>query len=94
MKIRLDLSVSKVAQVSLLEGDRVVDRATGTSALELIDTLLKKHSLELSAIEEIDSVAGPGSYTGLKIGAAIANTLNYSLGKNKRITPIYQAKND
>jgi tRNA A37 threonylcarbamoyladenosine modification protein TsaB len=94
MKIKLDLSTSKLSKVSLIDGDKTVGETSGPNTLALIDALLKKHNLKLSQLEEIESYPGPGSYTGLKIGAAIANTLNFTLGKNKRITPIYEAKNE
>lgn len=47
--------------------------------LKLIDTLLKKHSLTIREIGEIRVNKGPGSFTGLRVGIAIANALAYSL---------------
>jgi tRNA A37 threonylcarbamoyladenosine modification protein TsaB len=94
MKLVLDLSTSRVVKVFLVENDQVVETLEGTSSLGLIDQILNKHNLKLADLEEVDSYQGPGSFTGLKIGAAIANTLNYTLGKSKRIKPTYLAKNE
>lgn len=47
----------------------------------LIDDLVKSNSLSLMQIEAIAVSAGPGSYTGLRIGIAIAKGLCYALGK-------------
>ncbi len=89
MKLWLDLSVSKVSKVKLLDGEKVVDELVGGNTLALIDEILGKNHLKLPDLDEVDSFPGPGSFTGLKIGAAIANTLNFVLGKKKRITPTY-----
>lgn len=94
MKLVLDLSTSRVVKVSLIEKGRIAETLEGTDSLVLIDQILNKHNLKLTDLEEVDSSEGPGSFTGLKIGAAIANTLNYALGKSKRVKPIYQAKNE
>jgi len=90
MKIFLDLSISKVSKVQLCEGERVVDELTGDSPLPLINDLLKKHNLKLEDLEEVGSYPGPGSFTGLKVGAAIANVLNWQLGKEKIVKPVYE----
>lgn len=92
MKIRLDLSISKVAKVQLLDGQVVTDELIGTNTLALIDEILKKNHLKITDLEEVDSYPGPGSYTGVKIGAAVAGALNFSLGKKKRISPVFEAK--
>jgi tRNA A37 threonylcarbamoyladenosine modification protein TsaB len=92
MKIFLNLSVSKLARVRLIDGDETLAEKTGPHPLPLIDGILTERGLTLKDIEEFDSFPGPGSFTGLKVGAVIANTLNYCLGKEKRVTPVYQAK--
>ncbi len=48
--------------------------------LPFIDEVLKKNKLSTSDIKEIEVNTGPGSFTGLRIGVAIANTLGWSLG--------------
>ncbi len=44
-----------------------------------INELLKNQSKQLSQLEGIVFYSGPGSFTGLRIGASVANTLAYSL---------------
>jgi len=64
--------------------------------LPIIDSLLRQHSLSPKDISEIRINTGPGSFTGLRIGIAIANALSFVLkvpvnGKKvgKIILPIY-----
>lgn len=49
------------------------------AALPLIDKLLKENELSINEIEEVKVNTGPGSYTGLRVGAAIANMLGFLL---------------
>jgi L-threonylcarbamoyladenylate synthase len=64
--------------------------------LPMIDAILKKHSLKPEDISEIEVNIGPGSFTGLRVGIAIANALSFVLkipvnGKKsgKIILPVY-----
>ncbi len=63
--------------------------------LILIDKLLKKNDLKPTDIEEIEVNAGPGSFTGTRVGVAIANALGFGLdikvngSKTKNVTPKY-----
>ncbi|MCL5970888.1 MAG: tRNA (adenosine(37)-N6)-threonylcarbamoyltransferase complex dimerization subunit type 1 TsaB [Patescibacteria group bacterium] len=66
------------------------------AALPLIDKLLKDNNVKLGEIEEVKVNLGPGSYTGLRVGAAIANTLGFFLkipinGKKigELVSPVY-----
>lgn len=43
--------------------------------LPLVDELLRKHNLKVQDLNSIQVNEGPGSFTGLRVGAAIANTL-------------------
>lgn len=49
------------------------------NVLELIDKLLKKQGLVLKDINSIEVDTGPGSFTGLRVGAAIANALSFGI---------------
>ena len=49
------------------------------AALPLIDKLLKKNNLDVNDLSEIKVILGQGSFTGLRVGASIANTLSYLL---------------
>lgn len=44
--------------------------------------LVKKHGISLSQIEEIRIATGPGSFTGLKVGATVGVTLSWLLQKS------------
>lgn len=62
--------------------------------LPLIEELLAEHHLAASDISEITVHTGPGSFTGLRVGAAIANTLGFLLhipvnGQRNLLTPSY-----
>lgn len=50
------------------------------STLTLIDKLLKKHKLRVNDINsiEVNTVLG-GSFTGIRVGMAIANALSFAL---------------
>ena len=47
--------------------------------LPMIDKILKKYALKPKDLSEIKINAGPGSFTGLRVGLAIANALSFTL---------------
>jgi tRNA threonylcarbamoyladenosine biosynthesis protein TsaB len=49
------------------------------AALPVIEKILKKSNLQISQIDQIKVNKGPGSYTGLRVGIAIANALGFLL---------------
>ena len=63
--------------------------------LQLIDRILAKNGIKPTEIEEIVVNTGPGSFTGTRVGVAIANALGFGLGvkvngsKSKQATPKY-----
>lgn len=62
--------------------------------LPLIEDCLAEHNLKLSDIQAIEVVTGPGSFTGLRVGATVANALGYLLdipvnGKKAIVFPSY-----
>lgn len=65
------------------------------STLKIIDKILKKNNIRPTEIEEIEVNTGPGSFTGTRVGVAIANALGFGLdvkvngSKNKSATPKY-----
>lgn len=66
------------------------------TCLLLIDKILQDKKLEPKDLSQIRINTGPGSYTGLRVGIAIANTLSYLLKipiNNKKIgdleEPVY-----
>lgn len=62
--------------------------------LPLIDKSLQEENLKLNQINEIEVNTGPGSFTGVRVGITVANTLgwvlNIPVNKNKTILPKYQ----
>jgi tRNA threonylcarbamoyladenosine biosynthesis protein TsaB len=82
MKLYVDTSNNKKTIVSL-DDDRV-EQATGIDksqqVLSLINQTILKKGINLEDITEIEFNRGPGSFTGLKVGAAVANTLGWVLG--------------
>ncbi len=98
----IDTSNNKEIKVGLKienKEDIIVQRSDHWKAqavLPLIDQLLKKHKLTLQDLSAIELHPGPGSFTGLRVGAAIANTLgtwlNISVNEKKVgeiIEPVY-----
>lgn len=51
----------------------------GQVVLPLVDELLKKHSVEPEELDAVEVNAGPGSFTGVRVGVAIANALSFAL---------------
>jgi tRNA threonylcarbamoyladenosine biosynthesis protein TsaB len=63
--------------------------------LTLIDKLLRENNIKISEISEIEVYEGPGSFTGLRVGIAIANTIAQALdikinGKNQIVDAKYK----
>jgi tRNA threonylcarbamoyladenosine biosynthesis protein TsaB len=73
---------NKVTKVLSSHRDQVV--------LPMIIGLLEKNNLAFQDLSEIEVVTGPGSFTGLRVGVAIANALSYSLNIpiNGSMTPV------
>jgi tRNA threonylcarbamoyladenosine biosynthesis protein TsaB len=60
-----------------------LEKATGLDksqqVLSLIKQILKKNKKTLKEITEIKVETGPGSFTGLRVGLAVVNTLGWAL---------------
>jgi len=61
------------------EVTKVLESHRDQVVLPLILELLNKHQLVFGDLEAIEVNPGPGSFTGLRVGVAIANALSYSL---------------
>jgi len=63
------------------------------NVLPLIKKLLEKHNASPQKLTDLIVNTGPGSFTGLRIGIAVANTLGYILSipvnKKKIVEPVY-----
>lgn len=82
----IDTSNNKEASVSLtIEGKEFVvtqpiDTRKAQAVLPLVEQLLEEHDLSLQDVTNIEVNLGPGSFTGLRVGVTIANTLGFLLG--------------
>lgn len=96
MKLSIDTSKIHEITVGIGEWTRTEQsvRVNAQMVLPVLSALLVEHKLGISDITEISVATGPGSFTGLRVGAAIANTLGYLLdipvnGKKKLALPVY-----
>ncbi len=82
----IDTSSREAIRVAVdIDGERFekVSGVQGTNAqkvLPMLESLLKEHNLAISDISRINVNQGPGSFTGLRVGMSIANTLSLLLG--------------
>jgi len=78
-------SYSKILSVAVSNGKEIHYTETNPEmrhselAMDIIDTLIKKASLSPCALQGVLCMAGPGSFTGLRIGYSIAKGLALSL---------------
>jgi len=97
--IFIDTSNNKEITVALTsDGKEYVlkqktDHRKAQAVLPLIEKILQEHNLKLQDLTEIRVNPGPGSFTGLRVGISIANTLGFLLdipinGK-KMVEPVY-----
>jgi len=81
----IDTSSNKKISIELeVDGkkSKLVEDSTflkSEAALPVIDKLLRKNNLDIRQIQEIKVNKGPGSFTGLRVGVAIANALGFIL---------------
>ena len=83
--IAIDTSNNKEVLVHLkidgktFEKRQVPDHRKAQLVLPFVEDLLKEHTLQLSDLTGIEVNQGPGSFTGLRVGITIANTLGFLL---------------
>lgn len=99
-RIVIDTTDNKETLIRI-EGDTISDEIREASkpktqtALILIEKILKKNNLAPTELDEILVNTGPGSYTGTRVGVAIANALGFGLNvkvngsKTKQALPKY-----
>lgn len=91
-------SSSLVASVAIVTDDIMTAEYTinykkthSQTLLPMIDTISKMIELDLSTIDAIAVAAGPGSFTGLRIGSATAKGLGLALDKPLISVPTLEA---
>lgn len=82
---------------SQLLSEKVESRTYSSQALlQAIEKICLKNKISPRDISEVEINKGPGSYTGLKVGASVANTLSWYLKiplngkKNKILEPTFE----
>lgn len=75
----IDTSDSKEIKVGLkIDGKKYFKKKKMEKAqivLSMIENILEEHELNIRSIDMIEVATGPGSFTGLRVGVSIANTL-------------------
>lgn len=88
MKILALDSSGLVASVAVVQDDNLLAEYTvnykkthSQTLLPMLDEIVRMTELDLETIDAIAVAAGPGSFTGLRIGSATAKGLGLALGK-------------
>ena len=88
MKILALDSSGLVASVAIVEDDNMLGEYTvnykkthSQTLLPMLDEVAKMIELDLNSIDAIAVAAGPGSFTGLRIGSATAKGLGLALDR-------------
>ena len=91
-------SSGMVASVAVLEDDILLGEYTvnykkthSQTLLPMLDTVAQMLELDLHTVDAIAVAAGPGSFTGLRIGAATAKGLGLALAKPLIAVPTVDA---
>lgn len=81
MKLYIDTSDREKIVIGLDDKmfETVSKKGSSQKLLPFIDEVLKKNKKSLVDITEIQVNTGPGSFTGLRVGVAVANTLGWVL---------------
>lgn len=98
MKVLAIDSSGLVATVAVAEDDNMLAEYTvnykkthSQTLLPMLDEIAKMTDLDLNTIDGIAVAAGPGSFTGLRIGSATAKGLGLALGKPLIAVPTVDA---
>lgn len=98
MKLLALDSSGLVASVAIMEDDKLLAEYTvnykkthSQTLLPMLDELVKMIDLDLTMVDAIAVAAGPGSFTGLRIGSATAKGLGLALQKPLLAVPTLEA---
>ena len=96
--MKLYINTSDSSHIIVGIGDNRVEKDAkiekSQMLLSIIDDELKKIGKTNTDLKEIEVFLGPGSFTGLRIGVTVANTLGWVLkilvnGKRQIVEPVY-----
>ena len=82
MKLYIDTSDREKIVVGI-DGKRFETKAKEEKSQKLLPfiiEIMKKENTSFEKIKEIEVNTGPGSFTGLRVGVSVANTLGWGLG--------------
>ncbi len=85
MVLYIDTSDRQHIIVKIKQNSQILDEISDQNELgsqvllPLINKLLEKNNLKFEDLTEIEVSEGPGSYTGLRVGASVAQALGFSL---------------
>ncbi|MBU1164032.1 tRNA (adenosine(37)-N6)-threonylcarbamoyltransferase complex dimerization subunit type 1 TsaB [Patescibacteria group bacterium] len=82
MILFIDTSDSAKATVALIDNQKLKKKIEFKAKFKQAELLLKqieKLNINLNKLKGIIVIIGPGSFTALRIGATVANTLSWSL---------------
>lgn len=83
--LSIDTTSNEIIRIGLSVGgvryglEEKLDRNKAQVVLRLIDKLLSRHKITFNELTEIQVNAGPGSFTGIRVGLTVANTLAFLL---------------
>lgn len=88
---RIFVSLNNEEKIEIVSQNQVVKSEHLLPALE---KLFKKAKITPSSLTEIKVNKGPGSYTGIRVGLAVANVMAFALGikvngKKQEVQAIY-----
>jgi tRNA threonylcarbamoyl adenosine modification protein YeaZ len=86
MKSTIYINTSDAGKITVIlrtrdrEYRKESEQKFGSQALlGLIDKVVKEAGIALRDLNEVEVSTGPGSYTGLRVGVAVANALAFAL---------------
>lgn len=81
MKLYIDTSDREKVVIELNGEHFETSEGQGKSqrVLSFIQEVMEKENIEFSDLTEVEVNLGPGSFTGLKVGVAVAQTIGWTL---------------
>jgi len=98
MKLYIDSTNNLATKIKIDDQEYIkeVDSPRKQNVFGFLTQCLQEKGVKITDITEIEVNPGPGSFTGSRVGVAIANALSFGLkvklnGKNTPIDPIYSS---